>query len=194
MSRRTLVDMVTLSLTVPRGEAGFWSIIRELDETGPWTVRMVHDRSNVALQVVAHYVRKLHLGGFAELVDQKPHRNLASANVYRLLRKPLQAPRLRSDGTELPETRAEQLWRAMKMAKYFAPADLAELCPGVAEATAHNYCYQLAAAGILARTGSGFRLVRNLGNQAPRVLATKMVFDPNAGAVVGPSVAREVQP
>jgi hypothetical protein len=186
--------MVALSLTVPRGEAGFWSIIRDLDQTAPWTVRMVYDRSNVALQVVAHFVRKLHLGGYAELVGQKPQLNLASANLYRLVKKPLLVPRLRADGTELPETAAERLWRAMKMAKQFAPADLAELCPGVAKATAHNYCHQLAAAGVLVRSGGSFRLLRNLGNQAPKILATKMVFDPNAGVIVGPSVAREVQP
>ncbi|QDB99678.1 hypothetical protein [Mesorhizobium sp. 8] len=65
----------------------------------------------------------------------------------------------------------------------------------LARDTVRNYCYQLAAAGVLRQTGTlRFSLVRNLGPAAPRIMSAKLVFDPNSKTVVGPSVAREVQP
>lgn len=197
MARRPLLDTVQASIDVPRGEAGFWSIILDLNQLGTWTVRQVSSRTNVDVSMVARYVRKLRLGGFAVEVGAEVNGrnggNLPGAKVYRLARKPQLAPRLAPDGKELPETVNEQLWRAMKMSKTFGAADLVELCPGASQGAARNYCYQLAAAGILSQTGHVFRLIRNIGNQAPRILATKMVFDPNAGVIVGRSVAREVQ-
>jgi hypothetical protein len=164
---------------------------------GTWTVRQVALRTNVDVTMVARYVRKLRLGGIAiELATEVNGRNggnIPGAKVYRLAKRPQLAPRLASDGRELPETINEQLWRAMKMAKTFGASDLVDLCPHASIGAARNYCFQLAAAGILSQNGHVFRLVRNLGNQAPRILATKLVFDPNSGAVVGRSVTREVR-
>ena len=192
---RPLLEMVQLSLAVPRGEAGFWSIILELDKAGPWTVRQVGDRTQVSVQQARFYIRKLRLGGFAEVVETRETGNLPDAIVYRLAegKKPALAPRLSKDGVELPETAKEKLWRAMKMAKKFTLDDLVVACSDVPRSTANGYCCALAAAGVLAKNGNVFRLVRNLGQQAPRVLSTKLVFDPNAKAVVGSSIATEVR-
>jgi len=196
MSRRPLLDTVQLSLQVPRGEAGFWSIIRDLDSIGSWTVRQVHDRTNVDVTMVARFVRKLRLGGYAELVGSQANglngRNIPAANTYRLKKRPVLVPRLDKEGRALPETANEQLWRAMKMTKAFTPAELAELCPDVSVSAAKGYSYALTAAGVLSHRQGTFRLLRNLGNQAPKILATKLVFDPNTGQVLGPAVAREV--
>ncbi len=201
MSRRPLLDMVQASLVVPRGEDGFWAIVLDLDRAGDWTVRMVADRTNVATGIVGKYVRKLLAGGYAELVGEtpRPHRNLAPAKVYRLVKKPVIGPRLRPDGTELAETANDQLWRTMKMSKAFSSLDLADLCPRVSHSAARGYIFALAAAGVVAKvSGKGdearYRLVRNLGLRAPRILRAKLVFDPNANVVVGASVTREVQP
>lgn len=192
---RPLLDMVQANIRVPRGEAGFWSIIKELDEQGPWTARAISQRTNCARQLVTRYIRKLRLGGFAELVEQHVGQTgLPGANVHRLVKKPALAPRLAADGTLLPESAKDQLWRAMKMTKLFGAADLVAVCPDIPLSTARNYAYALAAAGVLSQNGHVFRLVKNLGSQAPRVLATKLVFDPNAKAVVGSSIAREVRP
>lgn len=197
MPPRPLIETVKLSIAVPRGEEGFWSIICRLDDRGSWTVRQVADHTNVAITQVARYVRKLRLGGFAEPIAEQINgrngRNIPSAIVYRLAKKPFDAPRLRPDGTELPEPAAEQLWRAMKMAKSFGATDLAEVCPGVTKSAARNYCYQLAAAGVLSQNGHVFRLVNNLGPRAPRILRTKFVFDPNSREVIGSSVTFEVK-
>ncbi|TIW27769.1 MAG: hypothetical protein E5V63_08230 [Mesorhizobium sp.] len=193
---RPLLEMVQLSLAVPRGEAGFWSIILELDKAGPWTVRQVSDRTQVRVQSARLYVRKLRLGGFAEVVEiRETTGGVPDAMVYRLVdgKKPQLAPRLTKDGALLPETAKEKLWRAMKMAKKFTLDDLVDACTDVPRSTAKNYCFALSAAGVLAKQGNVFRLVKNLGSQAPRVLQAKLVFDPNKKVVVGSSVI-EVKP
>ncbi|RWE48577.1 MAG: ArsR family transcriptional regulator [Mesorhizobium sp.] len=189
--------MVQLSLAVPRGEAGFWSIILELDKAGPWTVRQVSDRTQVRVQSARFYIRKLRLAGFVEVVEMRETSGgLPDAMVYRLVegKKPQQAPRLTKDGELLPETAKEKLWRAMKMAKKFTLDDLVDACTDVPLATAKGYCFALSAAGVLAKQGSVFRLVNNLGSQAPRVLRAKLVFDPNKKVVVGSSIVSEVEP
>lgn len=195
MTRRPLLEMVQLSIAVPRGEEGFWAIILELDRHAPWTVRQVADRTNVALQDVAAYVMKLRRGGYAEAIAENAHgRPLPAAKVYRLVKRPLQSPRLSREGRELPEPATEQLWRAMKMLKHFTPADLAEACQDdVSIAAAKNYAYQLAAAGVVSKGAASFHLVKNLGARAPKILDAKLVFDPNSRKVVGASVTREVR-
>lgn len=195
--RRPLIDVVTISLTVPRGEDGFWDIIRELDKAGGWTIGQVADRTNVAIQLVRRYVLKLRRGGYLEIIDVRACRAgpaLPRANVYRLVRHPVQAPRLASDGSPLPETANDSLWRAMKMLRSFTVDDLAEACRPVSRSYAKQYCNALANAGIAIKRGDAYSLTRNLGGRAPRILATRMVYDPNAKVVVGSSVAREVRP
>lgn len=201
---RPILQIVELSTSVPRGEQGFWSIILDLDTAGTWTVRQVHERTNVSSRQVAAFVRKLRLGGFAEVVDEVTKLpnggKLPPARVYRLTKRPVMVPRLRDDGSILPEREHDQLWRAMKMAKHWTVNDLSDLCPGIATNNIYRYCRRLAIAGILRRSGSAaekdvrYRLVRNLGHLAPRVLATDFVFDPNTRTVVGTSVSREVKP
>lgn len=199
-----IIQIVELSASVPRGEEGLWSIILELDTAGPWTVRQVHDRTNIDTGLVARLVRKLWRGGFAKVVDEVTKLpnggKLPPDRFYRLTKRPVAVPRLRNDGSLLPEREHDQLWRAMKMAKHWTVNDLAEFCPGIATNNIYRYCRRLAAAGILQRSGSAnvkdvrYRLVRNLGNRAPRILATDFVFDPNTKTVIGTSVAREVKP
>lgn len=202
---RPILQIVELSASVPRGEDGFWSIIRDLDTKGPWTVRLVHDRTNVkSSRQVADYVRRLRLGGFAQVVAEVsilPNGGkLPPARLYRLAKCPVIAPRLRNDGSVLPEREHDQLWRAMKMAKDWTVGDLSDFCPDIDTNNIYRYCRRLAEAGVLSRSGSAaekdvrYRLVRNLGHLAPRILATDFVFDPNTRTVVGTSIAREVKP
>jgi hypothetical protein len=192
---RPLLEMVQLNLAVPRGDAGFWEVIKALDKEGPWTATAVSQRTNCARRLVTRYIRKLRLGGFVELVEQRiGPSGLPAANVHRLLKQPVLAPRLAADGKLLPESAKDQLWRAMKMTKVFGCADLVAVCPDIPWSTTRNYVCALTAAGILSQNGHVFRLIKNLGNQAPRVLAAKLVFDPNAKVVVGSSIAREANP
>ncbi|MER9047626.1 hypothetical protein NKH89_10160 [Mesorhizobium sp. M0923] len=199
MSGRSILDIVQISIAVPRGEAGYWSIIRDLDLGGPWTVRQICDRTNVKTQAVGRFVRKLRLAGIAQVVDQKTASHGGGANlpatvVYRLAKRPAVAPRLTPDGKTPPETAIEQVWRAIKMAKVFSLADMAENCPDVPRRTVEAYLYALSTAGVVAGSPGRYRLVHNLGLQAPKILATKMVFDPNSKTVIGRPVASEAKP
>ncbi|RWO83970.1 MAG: hypothetical protein EOS18_03750 [Mesorhizobium sp.] len=196
---RPLVDMIKLSLVVPRGEAGFWSIILDLDKKGTWTGKQVADRTNVSRNIVNDYLRRLSIGGFTEIVEQtttgRMGRNVRPAIVYRLLKRPTRAPRLRRDGSLIAETAKEQLWRAIRMAKEFNALDLPQLCASdVKPATAKSYVYALAACGVLVGKWPNYRLRLNVGSAAPKILTTRFVFDPNKNVVLGSSVAREVQP
>lgn len=197
MSARGILDIVQMSIAVPRGETGYWSIIRDLDRDGPWTVRQVCDQTNVKTQAVGRYVRKLRLAGIAQVVEKKTAThgggdNIPAAVVYRLVKRPLVAPRITLAG-EIHEKNIDQLWRAIKMAKVFSVAEMAELCPDVPRRTAEAYLYALSTAGVVVGTPARYRLVRNLGSQAPKILATKMVFDPNSKTVLGRPVASEVK-
>jgi hypothetical protein len=199
MSSPGILRMVQINIDVPRGEAGYWSIILDLDQSGPWTVRQICDRTNVQTQAVGNFVRKLRLAGIANVIDRKPAShgggdNLPATVVYRLAKRPLLSPRLARDGKVMPETAIEQLWRAIKMAKVFSLAELAEHCPDVPPKTAKAYLYQLSKAGIVAGKPAAYRLARKLGPLAPKVLATRVVFDPNSKSVIGLPVASEVTP
>ncbi|CDX20195.1 conserved hypothetical protein [Mesorhizobium sp. ORS 3359] len=194
---RSLLDMVKINLKVPRGEAGFWSIILKLDPAGPWTIRQVGDRTNSSLKIVDNYVRRLLLAEFVTVVATEARKgpgNFAQARYFRLTEKcPLVAPRIKQDGTVLPETGNEQVWRAIRMLKSFSALELHQHCASdVAPGSAGNYARALAAAGVVVGTWPNYRLVRDLGPQAPKLLSARMVFDPNATAVLGDVVAREV--
>lgn len=198
MNRLTCLEL-TAGVAVPRGEEGFWQIIGDLDRQGAWTIRTIIEGTNASPQAVANFVSKLRLGGYAEVIGELPNehngRKLWPSYTYRLTKRPLRVPRLKADGSPLPETGTEQLWRAMKMSKAFSPEDLAEACPAVGLGTVRSYVAALVAAGIVSKAGTGrYRLARNLGARAPKILSTKLVFDPNAKAIVGTSVAREVSP
>ncbi|SDA39447.1 hypothetical protein [Mesorhizobium qingshengii] len=195
---RPLVDMVKLSLAVPRGEAGFWQIILDLDKKGPWTGKQVADRTNVSRNIVNDYLRRLNLGGFTSIVEQqlkgRMGRNVRPEIVYVLAKWPQRAPRLHRDGSAIPETAKEQLWRAIRMAKQFNALDLPQLCVSdVKPATVSSYIYALVAVGVIVGKWPNYRLVRNIGSAAPKILTAKVVFDPNKNVVLGSSVvtARE---
>lgn len=197
---RSIVDMVEISIAVPRGEAGYWSIIRDLDRDGPWTVRQICQRTNVKIQAVGTFVRKLRLAGIAKVVEKNPSNqdarrdNLPEAVVYRLAKRPLLAPRLTLDGKVRPEMAIDQVWRAIKMFKVFSLVDIKESCPDVHPSTAEAYLRALRQAGVVVGTPTSYRLALNLGLQAPKVLATKVLFDPNSKTVIGRPVASEAKP
>lgn len=203
MSGRPLIDMVRLNLRVPRGIDGFWKIIREMDETGAWTITEVANRTNVHKRNVSGFIQGLVAAGIARQVGSgTPNRGLPGAVSYRLARRPMTTPRLTLDGLERPETAIEVLWRTMKLAKAFTAYELAELASTrerpISPETTRRYLRDLAQVGVLSRAGSGrairYRLVRNLGARAPKILQAHVVFDPNANVVLGEAEAREVSP
>lgn len=197
MSRRPLIDTVQMSLQVPRGIDGIWSAIRLLDKAGSWTINDAAKHCKVHKRTMNEFVRGLEAGGFAQRVGenrQADHAPVQPAALYRLVRQPQATPRLARDGSALPETAPDILWRSMKIAKVFTATELAELA-SVKLSTTRAYLRALAQAGVVvgAEGKEHFRLVLNLGARAPTIVSAHIVFDPNATAIVGQPLASEVK-
>lgn len=207
MTRMPYLDYVALQAERPRGTDGLWSVVLRLDAAGPWAASDIEGQTNLSKGVGRNFVRRLLAGGYAVQVDERRTRgrNPQIAPLYRLTRRPAEAPRLAPDGTPMPEPVIEILWRVMKMAKEFSASELATLASTDDRPmnlnTVRSYCDRLARVGVTARTirrGGGeprYRMIRNLGARAPKVLATKVIYDPNAGEVIGRAEPlREVAP
>lgn len=203
--RLPYLERIEANLVLPRGFDGMWSVMLALDEDGPWTARDVWGRMNENIGSVHKYLRRLKLAGIAKEVGERltGGRNPQAAPLYRLTQRPLETPRLREDGSALPEPLIETLWRTIKMAKAFTAPELAALAArdgrAVNVTSARGYCDRLTRAGLLGRTigsdrQSRYQLLVNAGAKAPKVLAGRVVYDPNAGRVLGDMPVREVQP
>lgn len=204
MAPRPLLDHVALTLRVPRGQDGWWAIITDLAAGGAtWTLADIDARSNVDPDTISEYLRRLIRGGWVEVVGSQRVGSVTRRS-YRLVRNSREAPRLRRDGTAFPETARDRMWRAMKMLDTWTPADLAaatetEASPSIPILTVKTYVWRLDAAGILQKVDPGkpgtqatYRLLRNVGAAAPRILRTHLVFDPNSNTVLGTAEAEEV--
>lgn len=206
MPARPLVDHVALSLRVPRGQDGYWSIILDLVGAGGRTFVLadVDGRTNAGRAVVADYVGRLVKGGWLEIVSTERLPKVGIRHTYRLARSSREAPRLRRDGSEYPEPARDRMWRAMKMLDRWTPTELAaatetENLPPVPLITVKSYVWRLDAAGVVQKIDAGkpgtqatYRLLRNIGAAAPRILRTHLVFDPNSNTVLGAPEAEEV--
>jgi len=197
-------------IAIPKGEDGFWSIILELSAKGDFTARDIYARSDVSSGTISEYVGRLLKGGYIEPVGTRPHKLdwFAGAKTYRLVKPVELPPRLDRDGKERPETQYELCWRTMKMLRTFTAREIAEAIAAERKSvkvnTIRSYLNELDRVGVIGKADTGrrglagggstemrYRLVRNLGARAPRILATKIVFDPNAGAIVGEGEAKE---
>jgi len=102
----------------------------------------------------------------------------------------VRAPRVRKDGTMLPESGRNRMWKAMQILGEFSPRELvhAASIPGaaVAHSEAKSYCGWLARGGYLVQSGERFRFIRArfTGCKAPQILRVKQLFDPNTDKVV----------
>lgn len=206
MARRSLVETMALSVRVPRGHEGFWRIIKALAAEQPtFTVTEVAARSNVHDDTVADFVKRLAKAGYLTVAHEERLPGVPLPRFhYHLARTARDAPRLRRDGTEVPETAQETLWRTMKMLKRFTVSTLQMAAETdhrtVPAATTKRYVRHLAEVGVLTRLKAGggrgreaeFLLARNLGGAAPRILRAHLVFDPNSNTVLGTPEAKEV--
>lgn len=197
-----------------RGIEHFWSVIRELDEAGPWTVREIDLRSRVRDQsTIADFVRRLEAAGMAaktgEVRRASPHGR--AAPLFRLIgHKPARAPRLRRDGTPGLQGRGQQqMWTVMRgplardgftfndLALWGSTDDVV-----VAKETAKKYVRHLASAGYLLQLRAGaarrpaiWRLKpsMNTGPRPPLILTARIVFDQNR-MIAAPFEAEEAKP
>lgn len=195
MARHPAHVMVALTVRVPRGQQGFWEVMRRLHrERGEFTAAQVDGASNVDSGTVHDFIRRLVKGGWLQVVREEPTTG-TPRRVYRLAKDQPDAPRLRRDGT--PAVRVgrgqEQMWRAMKMLDRWSVRELVMTgstadCRVTLE-TAKAYVKHLHRCGYLKSLGGGlWRLKPNMntGPQAPQIQRTDWVFDPNLLKAFGP--------
>lgn len=192
--------MVKLTIRVPRGNQGFWEIIRELRT---FTITDIDGRCNTHRQTIRDFVKRLEKGGYVRAVGNVEH----DAIQYELVKDQPEAPRLRRDGTDAQDMGRgqDQMWRAIKMLGEFTARDIAIHASTdqvkVRLNSAQSYLKHLHRAGYLMvsrpakpghKPGTGemaaYRLIPNMntGPMAPQVQRTEWVFDPNRRQVMGP--------
>ena len=179
-----------ITFTLPLdAEEIMWAAL--LEQTANfWPASSAARAAGCATANMNHYLQRLVRAGYANRV-RLARRKIAH---YQLIRRPKLAPRLRGDGSPSAGRTNEQLWRAMRMAKSFSPEELATACIDVSGHMARRYCAELARAGVLVGDAEGYRLVRDLGPRAPKLVQIAGVLEPNSGQLVGWPDAREVQP
>lgn len=208
MACRPTPEMHDLRIAVPRGYVGFWAVIRSLDRDGPWTVKMVVGQCNVTRKTVQDYILSLHRGGIAEIVDERPTGGFGACQQerwFRLTRRPVEAPRLRKDGTPCLPTGQSQMWRAIRALGTFTYHELAHAASTddvqIAPQAAKTYSNRLGRAGYLIPVQPGKPKVAtlwrlkpsmNTGPLPPLIMRTKLVWDQNKQEVVAAEPAREV--
>lgn len=174
----------------PKGRREIWTAIRAAE---PFTIRDITDAVKVHPKTVRDYVVALVAAGIVaeDGVEARP-RGQKDAHRYRLVRNPgAEAPRIRSDGTELPQGSAqEQMWRTMKVVVSFTPGSLALAASTeeieVKEAAVVDYARWLHRAGLLSKRGETYTFLRHkdVGPKPPMIQRIKQVYDPNSGTVI----------
>lgn len=203
----------SLPVRVPRGHDGYWAIMLRLQkEQGCFTVHDVDDASNANVRCIKRYLKGLVAAGFAEPLSNRPHaiRGKYPTPLYRLLKQPVTAPRVRADGSLIWGEAQEQIWIAIRNLKQFTLAELLfaattdklkPKAPG-----ARHYVHLLETAGYLVVVSAGktrgprtWRLkpAMNTGPLPPSIkqIAGKFVWDQNLEKFIGPApAAQEVKP
>lgn len=174
-----------------RGQEYYWSVIRTLGaDGGRFTVSAVADETNGEREVVREYMRRLEK---ARYIERAGRRENDSAVLYTIAKDSRFAPRVRRDGSLVPPTKQDHMWRAIKMLKRFTLGDLAAAASTeevtVSEVHAADYLKHLANAGYVRRVGTSpvaYTLLpdKNTGPRAPYIQRVKQVFDPNLNKVV----------
>jgi hypothetical protein len=210
----------SLPVHVPRGFEGFWEIMLRLDAAQScFTVADVDGESNVSVKCISKYLTALVRAGVAERVATRQHgiKGKFPTPLYKLLKKPVKAPRLRPDGSQVPASTAhEQLWIAMRnlttgfsLVELVFAATTDDVKPD--KQTAGCFVRRLHKAGYLAVTkatrrggvkgrggASAWRLKpgMNTGPSPPSLkhINGKSVWDPNLKKFMGDApIAKEVK-
>lgn len=196
-------------MPILRGNDHFWSVIMDRHRAGQtFSAKDIDDASNASDATVRDFVRRLANSGMIELVEQGEN---PVHDRYRPLVIQSAAPRVRRDGTVIESLPATQcMWNLMRgpMGRNgFTYKDLVHWGQTdettIAVASAKSWIKLLNRAGFLIQLDAGnsrkpatWRLdpKMNSGPRAPMILRTKLIYDPNKLAVIGPSEAEEEQP
>jgi len=176
---------------------GMWQMMMKL---GTFSIKEISGATSFERSTISSYLLGLEKAGYVS-VKRELGRGVAVINTYTVIRKNLDTPRLRKDGTEVTQgTGTAQMWRSIKMMASFTPLDLSVHASTTAVEVhvnaAKDYIKHLHKAGYL-------RLVKTSkpGKQAVyskvadrskygakplQIQRVKQVYDPNIGKVVWP--------
>jgi hypothetical protein len=169
-----------------------WATMRELET---FTLRELCRAVNIGRDtVITHGKAGDYLRGLvrAGIVTQTETGRLAEAHQYTLTKDMgVRAPRVRKDGSLLPDSGRNRMWKAMQVLGRFSVRELMHAASlddaPVAYNEAKTYCQWLARGGYLLRSGGerfAFVRARHTGPKAPQILRVKVLYDPNTGADV----------
>lgn len=173
----------------PQGRDAIWAAIRAQRS---FTRRSIRDATDANLRTIGGYFDCLMA---AEIISRET--NPAGVHEYTLVRDcGRDAPRLRSDGSEVTQGRAtEQLWRSMNILKRFTIVELVASAStsqcAVSKLYAQDYCRNLVKPGYLKVVVAGdstrptlYLLANRTGPKPPQIQRIQQVFDPNLNKVV----------
>lgn len=163
-----------------------WAAMRDMRE---FTIQDLCIKTSMPRGRARDYITGLVRAG---VLGQIPRKRRGDFDVYHMLRDMgVNAPRVRRDGSFVPESGRTRMWKAMIVLGSFSVRELAcaaslEEAP-VSYAEAEYYCRWLYYGGYLQRADINvYRFVpaRNSGPKAPQVLRVKQLYDPNKDEVV----------
>lgn len=188
----------TVTLTIPNGPDGYWTLLRFLDSRGGFTVadaarRLPDDNSKSAL---AAYVGSLVKAGYVAAHN-------AGGGLLRIAKHQPEPPRLTAAGKPRAKaTRQQIIWDAIKMMVHFSVTDLI-VATGPQRAMPREpierYLEALTSAGyLISREQDGrtlYRLKQSMwtGPAAPQVLRANFVWDANLCRVMGQPTFEEIR-
>jgi len=166
-----------------------WEALRALREAD---LGDLSRRSMQPLSLVKDYMLALRKAGIVEAVYQTIGPQGRLRTVYRLVQDlGLEAPRVRKDGSLIPATGRQRMWRAMGILKEFSVRDLVATSSlpeaPVSPAEAEYYCKWLTKGGYLRSSGAGRYLAvaaMRHGPRSPLIQRIRRLLDPNTGEIV----------
>ncbi|WP_300555179.1 hypothetical protein [Desulfovibrio sp.] len=189
MSRRAKqrTALLELAAKAPTDRELIWAAMRQLKEFSQRDIALL---SRCCRSKVQDYLKGLTRAGLVQRLN--PEAKLAEEAGYKLLKDTgIEAPRVRKDGTLLPASGRNRMWKVMQVLKVFTEEELVDTASlpeaPIALGEAVTYCRWLARGGYLkARQDGGWKMVpaKYTGVKAPQILRVKKLFDPNLGIVV----------
>ncbi len=198
---------VTAGEPIFRGNDHYWSVIRDLGKNkAHFTLQQLVMRcDDASANRAADFLRRLVRAGIVEVVSGKES-GRSRTGVYRLVKRPAPTPCLNPDGSPGRQGRVQdQIWVAIRSLKTFDANELTIAASTdeivMKRETVRDYVSHLEKAGYLQtlrkqspKTPAIWRLKPSMdtGPKAPKILASKMVYDANRKEIMGKPVAVEV--
>ena len=182
---------------VPPGFTGRDLIWDAMREARVFTVDELVKRTALKRGAVDDYVQALVKAGIVQKTGSRPtplgNAGCFARAEYTAVGVPLglEAPRVRKNGTLLPATGRQRMWRTMGILKEFSLRDLVATASlpeaPISPREAEYYCRWLAKGGYL-RASAGGRYsvvpVMRHGPRAPLIQRVRRLLDPNTGEIV----------